>query len=162
MKKQITRISILLISILMALSACQVATPTATAKTLPSVEPTAQPTALPVITSQNVAQLASAAQAAEAGVQNNVVWASDSSAFIAISNSGAVRYSADTLEKQQTFTFDNPAQLYAASPDGKTIAFSEDSTNILLADMDVTQNALTISSASMIGILIFRRTARRC
>jgi WD40 repeat protein len=145
MRKNILRIIISSMLILTILAACnEVPTEQATPETQKKV-----------ISSQNVTQLAPAFQASEADTLNDLVWASDSSALIAISGSEAIRYSADTFEKQETFSYDNPAALYAASPDGKTIAFSEDSYNIFLVDIEVTSNASTIYSPAMLGTLDF-------
>jgi len=83
MRKQSLRIILSSILVLLTLAACQ-AIPGQVASKTPAA----------VINSQNAARLNSANQVAETGTLNDLVWASDSSALIAISGSGAVRYSA--------------------------------------------------------------------
>ncbi len=140
MKKSIKRIFVLLLISLAVLTACQAAPGQSAAKTQAAV-----------ITSQNAAQLAPAAQTLEGSAFNDIVWAADGSALLAVSGNGAVRFSADTLEKLETFSFDSPAALYAASPDGKTIAFSNDNYNAFLVDIQVTENAQSIYSPTYLG-----------
>jgi len=144
MKPKNLRVYMLSVLILAMLAACQAVPAVTTAKT---------PTA--VISSQNAAQLTAAQHAAGNGSLNDLVWALDGTALLSVNGSGAVRYSSADLEIQETFSFDHPAALYAASPDGKTLAFSEDSYNIYLANMEVTQNACTIYSPAMLGSIEF-------
>ncbi len=144
MKTKNLRTLMLSVLILSMLAACQ-AVPTATKAKTP----------IAVISSQNAAQLTAAQQAAGNGSLNDLVWALDGTALLSVNGSGAVRYSSADLEVQETFSFDHPAALYAASPDGKTLAFSEDSYNIYLVNMEVTQNACTIYSPAMLGNIEF-------
>ena len=126
--------------ILLTAAACQVT---------PSAKPAAQ------ITSQNVAQLAAAEQVTEENLISDLVWSTDSSTLIALSGEEAASFDGQTLEKLDTFSFENPAAFYAASSDGRTVAFSEDSYNIFLADMSVTQNAGSIYLQDYIGNIDF-------
>ena len=136
----------------LALAACQ--TPTAA----PAATETAVPA--PVISAANAAALQAAYQTSEINAISSLVWSTDSSILIALSNSGAARYNGSNLEKIDTFTFNEPAAVYAASPDGKTLAFSNDSTNIFLADASQTRDALTIYSPNMVGAADFAPDGR--
>ena len=129
--------------VVLALAACQ--TPTA------APAATETPVPAPVISADNAASLQAAHQNSEINLISDLVWSTDSSILIALSSNGAARYNGSNLEKIDTFTFDAPAAVYAASPDGKTLAFSEDSYNIFLADASQTRDALTIYSPEMVG-----------
>jgi WD40 repeat protein len=151
MKKHFLQTLLACLLILAAVTACQ-------AGTAPTAAPGEQATPKiqkPVITSQNAGQLKAAHQAASGSAFNDVVWAADGSALLAISGSGAARFSTESLEKQETFTYDTPAAFYAASPDGKTVAFSDADNNIFLADIQVTENAKTFTAPFYIGRLDF-------
>ena len=147
MHKKNFRLYLVVGLIVLALAACQ--TPTAA--------PTATDTPVPatVINSDNAASLQAAHQTYEINLITNLVWSTDSSILIALTGSGAARYNGSSLEKIDTFTFDSSAAVYAASPDGKTLAFSEDSYNIFLADASQTRDALTIYSPEMVGMADF-------
>jgi WD40 repeat protein len=133
--------------IVLALAACQ--TPTAA----PADTETAAPA--PVINTDNAAELQAAYQTSEINAISSLVWSTDSSILIALSSSGAARYNGRDLVKIDTFTFNEPASVYAASPDGKTLAFSSDNTNIYLADASQTRDALSIYSPDMVGAADF-------
>ena len=132
--------------IILALAACQVATAVPEATTAPSQ---------PGITAANAAALQAAHQTSEVNQVSDLVWSTDGNILIALSSSGAARYNGSDLEKIDTFIFDSPAAIYAASPDGKTLAFSDDSYNIYLADASQTLDALTIYSPEMVGAADF-------
>jgi WD40 repeat protein len=134
----------------LALAACQ--TPTTAPIATEAPGPSAQPA---VITAQNAADLQAAYQTSEINMISDLVWSTDGSILVALSSSGAARYNGSDLEIIDTFTFDFPAAIYAASPDGKTLAFSEDSYNIFLADASQTRDALTIYSPEMVGMADF-------
>jgi WD40 repeat protein len=140
MKKTIQQIIVSSLIGLAIMTACQ-----------PVAGQSAVKTQTAVIISRNAAQLAPAAQARAGSEFNDIVWAADGSALLAISGSGAAKFSAAALEKQETFSFDNPAALYAASPDGKTIVFSNDNYNAFLADIQATENAQSIYSPTYLG-----------
>lgn len=108
-----------------------------------------------IINSQNVGQLQAAAQIFASEMVSDLVWSTDSSSLIALSGSSALRLDGSSLETLDTFTFESAAALYAASPDGKTVAFSEDSYNIFLVDMSVTTDACTLYSPYWVGNLDF-------
>ena len=132
--------------IILTLAACQVATAVPEATTAPSQ---------PGITAANAAALQAAHQTSEVNLVSDLVWSTDGSILVALSSSGAARYNGSDLEKIDTFIFDSPAAIYAASPDGKTLAFSDDSYNIYLADASQTLDALTIYSPEMVGVADF-------
>ena len=114
-----------------------------------------QPEGLLAINAENVDGLYSAVSTGGSGFVSDLVWAGDNSTLITVSNSGAVRYDAATLETENALLFEVPAELYAASSDGMTVAFSEDSYNIFLADITQTENACTIYSPDWIGSIDF-------
>ncbi|NCC68493.1 MAG: helicase, partial [Clostridia bacterium] len=89
--------------------------------------PAATETPVPAtaISSDNAASLQAAHQTSEINLISDLEWSTDGSILIALSGSGAVRYNGSDLEKIDTFIFDSPAAIYAASPDGKTLAFSD-------------------------------------
>ncbi len=147
MKKHILYITILSLLIAATMSACQSA-PAAGEQTTPKIQKS-------VITSQNAAQLQAAFMTTLGSGMNDLVWAEDDSALIAINDSGAARYSADKLEKQETFTYDTQAAFYTASPDGKTIAFSDANNEVFLANLQATENAKTFTAPFYIGRLDF-------
>jgi len=130
--------------IILALAACQVAT---------AVPETAA--ASSAISVENAAALEAAYQTSEVNLVSDLVWSTDGSILVALSSSGAARYNGSDLEKIDTFIFDSPAAIYAASPDGKTLAFSDDSYNIYLADASQTCDALSIYSPEMVGAADF-------
>ncbi|MDK2980658.1 MAG: hypothetical protein PWQ55_1005 [Chloroflexota bacterium] len=134
--------------VVLALAACQTPTPTPAAATETPVPPA-------VIDADNASTLQAAQQTSEINAISNLVWSTDSSVLVVLSNSGVARYNGSDLEKIDTFTFDQQATVYAASPDGKTVAFSSDSNNIYLADASQTANALTIYSPDMVGVADF-------
>ena len=130
--------------IILALAACQVTTAVPETATVPSA-----------ISVENAAALQAAHQTSEVNLVSDLVWSTDGSILITVSSSGAARYNGSDLEKIDTFIFDSPAAIYAASPDGKTLAFSDDSYNIYLADASQTLDALTIYSPEMVGVADF-------
>ena len=140
MKMKFVRLITVTSLILLAAAACQVT---------PSTKSAAP------ITNQNVAQLSAAVQVVESGLISDLVWSADSSMLIALSGDGAMRFDGQTLEELDMFSFENPTALYAVSSDGKTVAFSEDSYNIFLADMSVTQDAKSIYSPDWVGYIDF-------
>jgi len=147
MHKKNLRLYLVVGLIVLALAACQT----------PTVAPAATDTSVSAttISSDNAASLQAAHQTSEINLISDLVWSTDSSVLVALSGSGAVRYNGSDLEKIDTFIFDSPAAIYAASPDGKTLAFSEDSYNIFLADASQTRDALTIYSPDMVGAADF-------
>lgn len=138
MKNTILRLIAPAILILLAVAACQIIAPPPT-----------------VITNENAARLGIAAQVSTGEMISDLVWANDNSSITALSGNGASRFDAENLEILDDFSFEAPAQLYAASPDGKTIAFSEDSYNIFLVDASVTANALSIYSPDWLSNIDF-------
>ena len=147
MHKKNFRLYLVVGLVILALAACQ--TPTAApAATETQVQPTS-------INAENAAGIQAAFQTSEVNLVSDLVWSTDGSILIALSNSGAARYSGSGLEKIDTFIFDTPAAIYAASPDGKTLAFSDDSYNIYLADASQTRDALSIYSPEMVGVADF-------
>ena len=138
MKKNILRLITPAIVILLAAAACQIIAPPPT-----------------VITNENAAQLGIAAQVSTGEMLSDLVWANDSSSITALAGTGASRLDTETLEVLDDLSFETSAQLYAASPDGKTVAFSEDSYNIFLVDFSVTANALSIYSPDWLSTIDF-------
>jgi WD40 repeat protein len=147
MHKKNFRLFLVVGLIALALAACQ--TPTA------APAATETPATAPVISADNAASLQAAHQTSEINTISDLVWSTDSGILVALSSSGAARYNGANLEKIDTFTFDATAGVYAASPDGKTLAFSEDYYNLFLADASQTRDALTIYSPEMIGLADF-------
>lgn len=138
MNKKIARLIFSTFFLLMVVSACQIA-----------------PSKLTPISMDNADKLYAAVSTTGSGLISDLVWALDSSTLTTISNSGAVRYDGSSLETTDALFFDAPAELYAASVDGKTIAFSEDSYIIFLADIAGTENACSIYSQDWIGSIDF-------
>ncbi len=136
MKKRFVFLAISAMLILLATVACQAAP--------------AQPALISV---ENAAQLAAAVQVPESRSISDLVWSSDSSVLVALSGDGALRLDSKSLETLDSFTYDSPASIYAASSNGKTLAFSQDNFNIYLTNMSETSNACTIYSPDMIGVL---------
>jgi WD40 repeat protein len=99
---------------------------------------------------ENAARL-QAANRTEMQSVTDLSWSPDGSAILAVSVQGATRLNAGTLEAIDTFTFEKPAFLLDASPDGKTVAFSSDSMNLFLTDISAPQNALTIQPGTILS-----------
>jgi len=116
---------------------------------------TATPAQRVVITDQNSSQLKETCRIAEIGLVNDLTWSDDSQTLLAAFSSGAARYRAQTLEKLDSYTFETPAALSAASPDGKTIAFSSDYLSINLVDIVKGEIMVSIPAPGQIGILDF-------
>lgn len=136
-KKQVGLI-LSVVLLLLAASACQAA-----------------PAKLDAISMENVDKLYAAVRTSGSGLISDLVWAFDSGSLTTVSNSGAVRYDGLSLETTDAMFFDTPAELYAASPNGDMIAFSDDSYNIFLANITGTDNACSIYSPDWVGSIDF-------
>ena len=141
MKKTISRISLIVV-FLMALTACQQtpAVPTETSEPVPEQEP-----APIVITSENAAALKSVYSAS---VSSNYVlakWTNDSTAVWIMNSESASLYDGTSGEVIAQFApVEYTAVLYDASPDGKTIVYSQDGLEINLFDVSTQADILSI------------------
>ena len=75
-------------------------------------------------------------------VHNNpsrVVWALDGQSFGVVNNSQVVRYNARDLAIEAVYAVQEPAYLLDYSPDGHTIAITEDQTSIQFWDIEIIQ-----------------------
>jgi WD40 repeat protein len=113
------------------------------------------PSATQVITAANAAQLQVSVQVSELIPVSDLVWSSVGSTIVALYSSGAARLNTETLETKDTFSFDVAPMNYAASPDGKTLAFSDEGNNIYLVDVSQTQTACTANPAFIMGNMDF-------
>jgi Tol biopolymer transport system component len=158
MRRYFYKFFVTAITILLVITACQ--TPAPQPSQANQVDQPTQPdqqSQPTLITSQNAGNLKSVFQASEINQISDLVWSTDSSVLVALSGSGVIRYNGDDLEKIDTYLFESPAVLYAASPDGKTLAFSEDNYQISLVDASTSQETGMISSSAWIGTLDFSR-----
>ena len=126
------------ILILLASAACQIIQPES-----------------PTINSGNAAQLQAAVQITDSNVANELVWSLDGSTIIALHSDGAARLKADTLETVDAFTFDVSTIIYDASPDGKTLAYSDNGSNIFLSDISLTEIACTLYPDAIVSNVDF-------
>ena len=92
---------------------------------------------------------------------HEIVWAQDSQTITAAADGSASLLDAQTLEIEKVFSYEVPASLSAASPDGKTVAFSDDNQNIGLFDLTTANKTLTIHPDYFIGRIDFSPDGRR-
>jgi len=113
------------------------------------------------ITPENFSQL----ELSATGTISNpykIVWAQDAQTITAITEGSASLLNAQTLEVEKEFSYEFPASLSsAASPDGKTVAFSDDNQNISLFDLTTGNTTASIHSDYFIGRIDFSPDGRR-
>lgn len=118
-----------------------------------------QPSAV-IITPENFSQLELTATGT-ISFPHEIVWAQDNQTITTTTKDSASLLNAQTLEVEKVFSFEVPASLSAASPDGKTLAFSDDNRNIDLFDLFTTNKTLAIHSDYFIGRIDFSPNGRR-
>lgn len=84
-----------------------------------------------------------------------LAWSLDGNTILAASSQGAVRLDAGTLKAIDTFPFETPAFLFDAAPDGKTVAATSDSMNLLFLGTSDAGDALTIYPGTAISGMDF-------
>jgi len=118
-----------------------------------------QPSAV-TITPENFSQLNLAATGT-ISYPHEIVWTLDSRTITTTTEGSASLLDAQTLEVEEVFSFEVPASLSAASPDGKTLALSNDNRDISLLDLTTVNKTLTIHSDYFIGRIDFSPNGRR-
>ncbi len=140
MKKTISRISLIVV-VLMAISACQQtpAVPTETSEPVPEQEP-----APVVITSENAAALKSVYSESVSTGFILAKWTNDSTAVWIMDSESATLYDSTSGEVTAQFAPGANTVVYDASPDGKTVAYSQDGLEINLFDVSTQTDVLNI------------------
>jgi len=128
-----------LFSLLAALAAgCQVVSPPAAA----------------AITTENASRLAVARQV-QLSTPYEISWSPDGSALLVLEGNGATRLEAETLEVSEQFAFEIPVMVASVSPDGESVAYSENGSTIFIKNLRRAQAALVIDPGELIGGLDF-------
>ena len=141
MKKTISKISLIVV-VLIAITACQQtpAVPTETIEPVPEQEP-----APVVITSENAAELKSVYSASVSSDYILAKWTNDSTAVWIMDSESASLYDSMSGEVIAQFApVEDTAVLYDASPDGKTVAYSQNGLEIKLFDVTTQADILNI------------------
>jgi len=118
-----------------------------------------QPPAV-AITPENFSKLMLAATGT-ISFPHEIVWARNAQTITTTTEGSVSLLDAQTLEVEREFSFEAPASLSAASPDGKTLALSYDNRNIDLFDLFTTNKTLAIHSDYFIGRIDFSPDGRR-
>ena len=92
---------------------------------------------------------------------HKIVWAQNSQTITTATKDSASLLDAQTLEVEKEFSYEVPASLSAASPDGKTLALSYDSQNIGLFDFTTANKTMAIHSDYFIGRIDFSPDGHR-
>jgi WD40 repeat protein len=80
--------------------------------------------------------------------QNNpykIVWVNDGNSFAIVNHIQVVRYNAQNLTIEAVYTVQEPAYILDISPDGMTIAVTEDQNSIELWDIETFQKTLEVN-----------------
>ena len=99
---------------------------------------------LPAIDTTNIVDLKVVAKT----FQNNpykVVWVNDGNSFAIVNHIQVVRYNAQNLAIEAVYAVQEPAFILDFSPDGMTIAITEDQNSIELWDIDTFQKTLEVN-----------------
>lgn len=106
------------------------------------------------ITAENAAGLA-VVQQTQLSAPYEIAWSPDGSALLVLEGSGAVRLDARTLKPTEKLEFEMPVMMASASPDGETLAYSEDGSRIELRNIRKPDTAISIDPGEIIGGLDF-------
>jgi len=112
------------------------------------------------ITPENFSQL-ELSTTGTIGYPHKIVWAQDAQTITVTTEDSASLLNAQTLEVEKEFSYEFPASLSAASPDGKKIALSEDNQNISLFNLTTGNKTASIHSDYFIGRIDFSPDGRR-
>ncbi len=140
MKKTISRINLILV-VLLAAAACQ-RTPALPAKTS---EPVPEQESAPVvIASENAATLKQVYSASVSTGYISAKWAEDSTAVWIMDSESAALYDSTSGERTAQFAPGEDVAVYDVSPDGKTVAYSQDGLEIHLFNVSAQADILSI------------------
>jgi WD40 repeat protein len=98
----------------------------------------------PVIDRDTIAEVGIVGRAAHNDPQR-VVWALDGQSFGIVNNRQAVKYSTPSLAIDAVYAAQEPAYILDYSPDGKTVAITEDQSSIQLWDIETIQQVSEIT-----------------
>jgi len=84
-----------------------------------------------------------------------IAWSPDGTALLVLEGSGATRLNARTLNPTEKLEFEMPVMMASASPDGETLAYSEDGSRIAIKNIRKMEAAISIDPGETIGGLDF-------
>ena len=83
------------------------------------------------------------------------IWAADSRSLLVLTGGGITHLNAQTLEEEKVSEFTYLVSTGQISPDGKTLAFSEDDRSISLQELDTLKEKLSISPGYFLNSISF-------
>ena len=106
------------------------------------------------ITADNAAGLAVVRQT-QLSAPYEITWSPDGSALLILEGGGAARLDARTLKPTEKLEFEMPVMFASTSPDGETLAYSEDGSRIAIKNIRKMEAAISIDPGETIGGLDF-------
>ena len=107
-----------------------------------------------VITAENAARL-SVVQQTQLSAPYEIAWSPDGSALLILEGGGATRLDARTLKPTEKLELEMPVMIAVASPDGETLAYSEDGSRIAIKNIRKMEAEVSIDPGEIIGGLDF-------